>query len=187
MYGLTDAGASTVGLLLGAGEWQTAIKSGKVLLGMMGIMSSTVAILFVIFHSKIGMIFSNDSDIIDLASSLSIILAISYILLSITFACFGTLQGQGRPQIAAVSMFFGLWGLSVPCAAIFGKKMDKGLVGVWWGLVVGYTVMTLVMCIFVYKSDWEALSLAAMNRSEKKNDGVKDLENKSRSVRRERS
>jgi len=44
MYGLTDAGASTVGLLLGAGEPQTAKKSGKVLLQMMTVMSASVAV-----------------------------------------------------------------------------------------------------------------------------------------------
>ena len=79
------------------------------------------------------------------ANSLALILSISYVLLSITFACFGTLQGQGRPHVAAVSMFFGLWGLSVPFSYLFGVRMGLDLTGVWWGLVVGYSVMTMVM------------------------------------------
>ena len=166
MYGLTDAGASTVGLLLGAGRNDLAKSASYVLLKLMFVMAVFVAILFISTHSIIGRIFSNDYEVIELSSSLALILSISYCLLSITFACFGTLQGQGRPHIAAVSMFFGLWGLSVPCAYLFGIKESLGLVGVWWGLVVGYSVMTFVMCGFVMKSDWVKLEENARKRSE---------------------
>jgi MATE family multidrug resistance protein len=168
MYGLTDGGASTVGYLLGKGRPVEAKRASGVLLSCMGVMGVVVAGLFVAFHSQTGKIFSKDSDVVGYASDLSIILSICYVLLAATFACFGTLQGQGRPHIAAISMFFGLWGLSVPLAWLFGLHEDHGLVGIWWGLCIGYACMTTVMVGFVLRSDWATLAVAAQKRSEAK-------------------
>ena len=80
---------------------------------------------------------------------------------------FGTLQGQGRPHIAAGSMLIGLWGVSIPAAYLFGFAwLHGGLVGVWRGLVTGYMAMTVLMVAFVVFSDWPALALLARQRSE---------------------
>jgi len=168
MYGLTDAGASTVGMLLGKGQPDDAKRAGMVLLSCMTVMGVGVAACFVVLHKQVGKFFSNEGDVIGYASKLSMILSICYVLLALTFACFGTLQGQGRPHIAAISMFFGLWGLSVPLAWLFGLHEDYGLVGIWWGLCIGYACMTAVMVSFVARSDWGALSVAAKKRSEAK-------------------
>ena len=43
MYGLSDAGASTVGMLLGKGSATEAKRAAKILLALMMIMSSVVA------------------------------------------------------------------------------------------------------------------------------------------------
>ncbi|GMI11861.1 hypothetical protein TrLO_g13291 [Triparma laevis f. longispina] len=92
MYGLTDAGASTVGLPLGAGRHDLAKTAS--LLKLMFCMAISVAIIFISTHTVIGKIFSNDENVISLSASLALILSISYCLLSMTFACFGALQGQ---------------------------------------------------------------------------------------------
>ena len=46
-----------------------------------------------------------------------------------------------------------------------------GLEGVWWGLVIGYAIMTVVMLVFVFRSDWTSLYIKAQARSEKKEEG----------------
>eukprot|EP00520_Triparma_pacifica_P006864 CAMPEP_0118650236 /NCGR_PEP_ID=MMETSP0785-20121206/10138_1 /TAXON_ID=91992 /ORGANISM="Bolidomonas pacifica, Strain CCMP 1866" /LENGTH=450 /DNA_ID=CAMNT_0006542595 /DNA_START=277 /DNA_END=1626 /DNA_ORIENTATION=- len=171
MYGLSDAGASTVGMLLGKGESTEAKKAGTALLSLMMCMSTVVAGGFIGTHNFIGNIFTDDEEVLDYTKSLALILSAAYFLLSLTFSCFGTLQGQGRPHVAAICMFIGLWGLSVPLAFVFGIKLDIGLVGVWWGLVVGYSFMTFCMIYFVVKSDWATLSKRAMERSEKEKGG----------------
>ena len=75
-------------------------------------------------------------------------------------------------------MFFGLWGVSVPLAYVFGLRIrlggGTGLVGVWWGLIAGYSVMTLVMIGFVVHSDWDRYAADAQSRSETA-DGTKPL------------
>ena len=139
MYGLCDAGASTVGLLLGAGEAELAKSAGKKLIALMAAMAMAVAALLVAGRSVIGHIFSHDSQVLHYATELSSILAAAYLLLALCFGSLGVLQGQGRPHIAAISMFVGLWGISVPMAYVFGFVWpNNGLVGVWYGLICGY-------------------------------------------------
>ena len=64
----------------------------------------------------------------------------------------------------------------MPLAWLFGLHEDKGLVGVWWGLCVGYTVMTFLMVSVVVKSDWGALSKEAQKRSEIEEGESKEIE-----------
>jgi len=66
-------------------------------------------------------------------------------------------------------MLVGLWGISVPLAWVFGFRWPDGghgLVGVWWGLIAGYLTMTLSMCFFVLRSDWELYANQAKARAE---------------------
>jgi len=139
-------------------------------------MSTFVAGGFIGCHNFIGRIFTNDEEVLHYTSQLALILSAAYVLLSLTFSCFGTLQGQGRPHIAAMCMFIGLWGISVPLAWVFGIKMDIGLVGVWWGLVIGYSFMTLAMVYNVARSDWAKLSEKTRARAEKEKGGEKGEE-----------
>jgi MATE family multidrug resistance protein len=171
MYGLSDAGASTVGRLLGKGLASESKRAAKILLNLMMCMSLVVAGGFIGTHSFIGRIFTNDPAVLAYTESLALILSAAYVLLSLTFSCFGTLQGQGRPHVAAMCMFVGLWGLSVPLAWVLGIRMGEGLVGVWWGLVVGYSFMTVCMVGVVVRSDWVELSKKARERSEKEKGG----------------
>ena len=142
----------------------------------MFVMSAFVAVLFLGTSPVLGRVFSNDEQVVGMTSKLCKILAVAYILLAVTFACFGTLQGQGRPGVAAASMVLGLWGVSVPCAWAMGirKSGHQGLEGVWWGLVIGYGTMTALMTVVVVKSDWEGISKTARKRAEKEDGGGAD-------------
>jgi MATE family multidrug resistance protein len=166
MYGLTDAGAATVGLHLGKGHGSVAKRGALMLLLCMGVMGMGVAALFLGGENYVGKIFSQDPLVWQWTKKLSVVLGVSYLAISLTFASSGVLSGQGRPQVAAMSMFFGLWGVSLPMAYLLGLHLNGGLTGVWDGLVAGYMTMTLIMAFFVARSDWSLLAVAAQKRSE---------------------
>ena len=129
-------------------------------------MGCVVGALFLVGQHVIGRIFSTDPMVWHYASQISCLCGAAYFMLSLTFASFGTLQGQGRPSVAAVAMLFGLWGVSVPLAW-WGLRHWDGLVGVWWGLVGGYASMTTIMVAMVARSDWQRYADEAMVRSER--------------------
>ena len=119
-FALTDAGASTIGKHLGAGRPGVARLAARKLLLCMCAMGVAVALLFLggSWHGLIGRVFSRDDAVVPLAGRVSVVCGVAYCLLSVTFACFGTLQGQARPIVAAVAMLLGLWGVSVPLAYV---------------------------------------------------------------------
>jgi hypothetical protein len=67
--------------------------------------------------------------------------------------------------------------LSFDCSSTsFGQLSNindptSSVYGVWWGLVIGYAIMTLVMLVFVFRSDWTSLYIKAQARSEKEEGG----------------
>jgi Na+-driven multidrug efflux pump len=78
--------------LLGKGLPKEARRASIVLFSCMAAMAIFIAILFVALQTQIGKIFSNEAAVIRLASKVSSILSLSYVLLALAFSCFGTLQ-----------------------------------------------------------------------------------------------
>jgi Na+-driven multidrug efflux pump len=72
-----------------------------------------------------------------------------------------------RPGAVAVSFFIGAWIVSVPLSYVFGFPLGLDLIGLWYGLTCGYTMVTLISLVFIYKSDWPALAVLAFKRAEK--------------------
>ena len=126
-----------------------------------------IAIFFAATQTVIGHVFSQDHDVIKWASKLGAFCGAYFVECHI---CLLRILGQARPHVAALSMFAGLWGLSVPTAYLFGFVWPThhgfGLLGVWTGLTTGYSAMTLVMLYFVIRSDWVQFAKDALKRSE---------------------
>ena len=68
MYGLTDAGASTVGALLGGGRPGLAKEAAGVLVRLMVVMAGGVAVLLLVTQDYVGSVFSTDSEVVELSS-----------------------------------------------------------------------------------------------------------------------
>ena len=83
---------------------------------------------------------------------------------------FAILRGQGRPGVAAIAMLFGAWGLAVPLAWLFGLHQNHGVVGLWWGMAVGYGTAAFIMSVMVLRSDWEQESRNTRKRVEAEGD-----------------
>ena len=76
------------------------------------------------------------------------------------------LSGQARPKAIAVAFVIGAWIICVPFAYPLSNWIHPGLEGLWVALLAGYSVTAALAIVSVYRSDWEALALAAVKRSE---------------------
>ena len=119
MYGLTDAGASTIGGHLGANRPEVAKKAAKALIYCMMSVGIVIAIFFAATQTVIGHVFSQDHDVIKWASKLGAFCGAAYFLLSVTFACFNA-SGTSSSSRGRTRCLPALWGLSVPTAYLFG-------------------------------------------------------------------
>jgi len=89
----------------------------------------------------------------------------AYLLISIFFVSLAVLQGQSRSLAIMASFLPGAWGVSVPLAFVFVLVLHLGLEGLWGALVAGYATITITAAAFVLRSDWDRLSVAAIERS----------------------
>ena len=58
-----------------------------------------------------------------------------------------------------MAFLVGAWLVSVPAARVFAFTLDLGLAGLWYGLCVGYSVVTIIASWGVARSDWEAIKV----------------------------
>lgn len=166
IYGMSEGGSMAIGTALGKGRPEQARLLGKYLLAAMTLVGAVVALLFLALSPYLGRIFSNDEAVVRYTAQLCVLMGVCYMLLSVTFASYTMLQGQGRPERAVVSSLVGVWLVGVPSAYVIAFPLGQGFLGVWEGSTLGYAAMTVAMVVAVYHSDWEKLSVAARERSE---------------------
>ncbi len=126
-----------------------------------------IGLVFIIGRKYIAHIYSSDPDVWDESERIQTWVGISYFAMALFYASMATLDGQGRPMIVAVAFLLGAWGLAVPLSYVFGFTVKMGLLGLWYGLSIGYGVVTLISTIAVYRSDWPKLAETARERAER--------------------
>lgn len=86
--------------------------------------------------------------------------------MSAFYVSFGTLEGQGRPGVAAIAFVVGCWLVCLPMAYVLAFTFNLGLYGIWYAMVAGYVIVTLVAVIAVLRGSWELAMAAALKRSQ---------------------
>lgn len=60
-----------------------------------------------------------------------------------------TLTGLGYPRPVAVAFIIGAWCTSVPLGYILAYHSHMGILGLWVGLVCGYSVIAIVSGVYL--------------------------------------
>lgn len=76
---------------------------------------------------------------------------------------------MGRPKLVMTLNIIGSWGGQVPAVILFSKlyKGGKPIVGVFWGVSIGYGLLDLGFMYFILSSNWAQLSREAVARANK--------------------
>lgn len=79
------------------------------------------------------------------------------------------LMTMGRPKLVMVLNLAGSWGGQVPAVILISKLYHgtRPIVGLFWGVAVGYGLLDLGFLFFIFSSDWAKLSREALERSRK--------------------
>jgi len=114
------------------------------------------ALLFVIFHNYLPMIFlnlelqtqlSDNLDVIAIASKLLLIAALFQISDGIQVAVLGALRGFQDVKIPTAITFIAYWVIGFSVSFYLGRHTALGAVGIWIGLLSGLTVAGLLLYI----------------------------------------
>ena len=168
MFGLVAAATVRVGHWLGAGRPKAARKTALICLRCSLVIGAVTGLSFLLLRNYLGHVFSNDREFQLLTADVCLIVAPCYILLSVFYTSMAVLDAQARPMVVALSFVVGAWGVSVPLSYLFAFVLGQGLLGLWYAMCIGYSVVTLVSGMAALLSDWKRSSVEAMLRSEKK-------------------
>lgn len=154
-WGLSNAAATLVGQNLGAKQPDRAEKSVWLSARYNAIFMGFVTILFVFFANPIVRIFSNDSEVQDVAAHALRIIGYGYVFYGIGMVMIQALNGSGDTRTPTWISFFGFWLFQIPMALLLAKGMGWGPTGSFVAIPAAETVMALVAWYYFRKGKWK--------------------------------
>ncbi|WP_072281709.1 MATE family efflux transporter [Rappaport israeli] len=138
--GLASALTVRVGNAIGQNNLTIArIRSlGGIALSAFVMLFSGALMLF--FAKEIASLYSDNSEVIDIASHILIIVAIFQIFDGIQITAAGVLRGLHDTNIAMLYALIGYWILGFPLGLYFAYVLGYGLYGLWAGVAIGLIV-----------------------------------------------
>jgi hypothetical protein len=164
-----------VGACLGEDKAANARESAKIGMAMATVAGLFISVLIFLFRAFLSNVFSpsgKGSPVYQFTLDAVPLVAVYYWLNSLCWGTWAILQGQMRNRLTSVAMIFGIWGVSIPLSVIFvdmqllGPGVSEQLKGVWVACCVGEGTIVLLMCVAIWKSDWEALAREAVESAE---------------------
>ena len=165
MFGGLQATSARVAFFLGKGEPRGARLVAKISLAAAFVIGAVIGSTIVLLRKEVGHLFSDDPAVWRLAEHLCILVGSAYFLLAFFYSSMGVLDGQARPMVTVIAFVDGGWGVSVPMAYVLAFTLGHGLLGLWYGLVLGYGIITIIVSAAVYFSNWHELAVKAIKRS----------------------
>ena len=100
---------------------------------------------FMIFKDVLPYMFTDNLEVIKIASSLLIIAAIFQLSDGLQAVILGGLRGLQDVNIPSVLTFIAYWVIGFPVCIYFGKHLEMGPFGIWIGLLVALTSSALML------------------------------------------
>ncbi|XP_031107656.1 protein DETOXIFICATION 27-like [Ipomoea triloba] len=112
-------------------------------------------VLIIFFHNQLALIFTTSQPILDEVHKLSLLLAFTILLNSVQPILSGVAVGSGWQAYVAYINLGCYYLLGVPFGLILGWVFNKGVMGIWSGMIGGTAVQTLVLAVITIRTDWD--------------------------------
>ena len=103
------------------------------------------AFIFTVFNNLLPWIYTSDHIVIAIAAQLLIIAAVFQLFDGTQVVGLGILRGMGDVNIPTLITFLAYWVVGLPVGYVLGLKLGFGVKGVWYGLVLGLAVSSLLL------------------------------------------
>lgn len=169
-----------VNALSGAAGIKMSLRLGRVnpagakQAGHVGVFLSFVvlALLFfaIVTHVRwFGRIFTNDEEFLALFESARWPFTITLVLMNLSVAIEKIPYSMGRTSDVFWMGLVASWGAQVPAVFVMTTYWRNDLVGLYWGMAIGYMMLCFLYGYIAFTSDWDYYATVARNRSEMKN------------------
>jgi MATE family multidrug resistance protein len=143
--GVAAAGSVRVGVAVGSRNLTATRTSGRAaFIGGVAIMSFAAAI-FAGLPRPLARLITSDLNVVDAAVPLFLIAAYFQLSDGLQAVGSGVLRGAGDTHFSFVANLIGHWVVGAPLALYLGFQRGMGIVGLWWGLCAGLTVVAAML------------------------------------------
>jgi MATE family multidrug resistance protein len=143
--GIAAAGSVRVGRAIGARSISRTRAAGHVAFVAGAIVMGFSGLMFAFFPRAIARLVTNQENIITAALPLMLVAAVFQLSDGIQATGAGVLRGAGDTKWSFYANLFGHWCIGLPVALFLGFRMGLGIVGLWWGLCAGLTVVAVLL------------------------------------------
>jgi MATE family multidrug resistance protein len=139
--------AVRVGLAVGARDSIATRISGHAAFIAGGTFMAVSALAFAIFPRPIIRLVTDQESVILASIPLMLVASVFQLSDGIQAVGAGVLRGAGDTKFAFMANIFGHWFVGLPIALVLGFKYEMGIVGLWWGLCAGLTVVAVLLFV----------------------------------------
>ncbi len=145
--GISSAGAVRVGHAVGRRDPFGAARAGwTALMFGAGFMACTAA-TFVLMPRVLMGAFTRDEGVLQLGASLLAVAAIFQLFDGIQGVATGVLRGLGDTRTPMVWNLVGHWFVGLPTGYFLCFGLNRGVIGLWWGLSIGLIICGVVLLV----------------------------------------
>lgn len=148
--GISFGTVTRVGNLIGEGNAVGAQRAAWVSFAMGAGVMTVSAVLFIVGRWWLPALYTDDAEVIALSAAILPVAAAFQWFDGAQVCGGGVLRGMGKTRPAAVFNIVGYYVLALPAAYFLAFRMDMGLAGIWWGLVLGLAVVAALLMGWVW-------------------------------------
>jgi putative MATE family efflux protein len=154
-WGMASAAATLVGQNLGAGKPDRAEKSVYIAGFYNMVFLGVVAITFVVFARQIVLVFTDDPNVVPLASSTLRIVAYGYIFYAWGMVISQSFNGAGDTTTPTILNLVCFWAWQIPLAWFLAFKMNLGPNGIFWAIAIAQSTLAILSVIAFRRGTWK--------------------------------
>ncbi len=149
--GVGSAGSVMVGHAVGAGSHLDARRAGKAAVQAGTMVMSVGALAFLLVPGPLVRMLTDVPEVIRIAVPLLAVAAAFQLSDGLQAVGAGILRGAGDTRFAFVANLLGHWLIGLPVALLCAEVLGLGIVGIWWGLAAGLTVVAAALMLRFFR------------------------------------
>lgn len=143
--GVASAGSVRVGRAIGGRDPERTRAAGHAAFLGGGIVMAVAATAFALFPGALARLITDQASVIAAAIPLFTVAAVFQMSDGVQAVGAGVLRGAGDTRFTFTVNLLGHWFVGLPVALFLGFYAGLGIVGLWWGLCAGLTVVAILL------------------------------------------